>query len=210
MSQTEARTAESQSALTPAAALQMLKEGNLRFHSGKSTARDYLEQVKATAEGQYPFAVVLGCIDSRVPPELVFDQGIGDIFSARVAGNVVDPHILGSMEFACRLAGSKLIVVLGHTNCGAVAGVLRGAELGHLSGLLEEIGPAIDASGGGDDLEEPGPEVMARVSRANVERMVARLREESSVLSTMETEGKIRIVGAVYRVETGEVDFLDE
>ena len=201
-----AQDAASQAALTPDAALALLTEGNARFVAGTPARRDYGDQIRATAAAQYPFAVVLGCIDSRVPIETVFDQGIGDIFSARVAGNIVNTELLGSMEFACRLAGSKLVVVLGHTSCGAVKGAISSARLGNLTQLVQKIDPAVEAIEGERDVDN-APYVDG-VAQENVRMVIAEIRRESSVLATMEEEGEIRIVGAMYDVSTGAVRFI--
>ena len=201
-----ARDAESQAAITPDAALTLLADGNARFVAGAPVRRDYGDQIRATAAGQYPFAVVLGCIDSRVPIETVFDQGIGDIFAARVAGNVVNTELLGSMEFACRLAGAKLVVVLGHTSCGAVKGAINSARLGNLTQLLRKIDPAVEAIEGERDADN-GPYVDG-VAEGNVRMVIAEIRRDSSVLATMEQDGEIRIVGGMYDVSTGVVRFL--
>jgi carbonic anhydrase len=204
----ETQTAETQAGITPSGALERLRQGNRRFVSGERADRDLRSQVEVTSHGQHPFAIVLGCIDSRVPPEVVFDQGIGDIFTGRVAGNVVGADQLGSMEFACKVAGARLVLVLGHTRCGAVAGALEGAELGNLTALLDKISPAQKVV---VDDDQPPPvtfELIARVAEANVRRMVERIREESPVLASMEAEGAILIAGAMYEVETGRVRFL--
>lgn len=200
------QTAESQEALTPQAALDMLRDGNRRFVNGTPASRDLMEQVKATAAGQYPFAVVLGCIDSRVPVETVFDQGIGDIFAARVAGNVANEDLLGSMEFACGLAGSKVVVVLGHTSCGAVMGAISNAELGNLTGLLGKIEPAVQSVNGTRDVEDAA--YVDRVAEANVRHVLEDVRTRSPVLAQMEAAGDILIVGAMYDVGSGAVRFL--
>ena len=201
-----AQDAASQAAITPDAALTLLTDGNARFVAGTPARRDYSDQIRATAAGQYPFAVVLGCIDSRVPIETVFDQGIGDIFAARVAGNIVNTELLGSMEFACRLAGSKLVVVLGHTSCGAVKGSISSAELGNLTQLVQKIEPAVEAIEGERD-ENNAPYVDA-VAEANVRMVIDEIRRESSVLATMEQDQEIRIVGAMYDVSTGIVRLI--
>ena len=198
--------AGSQAALTPDAALTVLADGNARFVAGTPARRDYSAQIRATAAGQYPFAVVLGCIDSRVPIETVFDQGIGDIFAARVAGNVVNAELLGSMEFACRLAGSKLVVVLGHTSCGAVKGAISNARLGNLTQLVQKIDPAVEAVEGERDVDNA--EYVDGVAEENVRMVIEEIRRESSVLATMEQEREIRIVGAMYDVSTGVVRFI--
>ena len=201
-----AQDAASQAALTPDAALALLADGNARFVAGTPARRDYRDQIRATAAAQYPFAVVLGCIDSRVPIETVFDQGIGDIFSARVAGNIVNTELLGSMEFACRLAGSKLVVVLGHTSCGAVKGAISSARLGNLTQLVQKIDPAVEAIEGERDADN-APYVDG-VAEENVRMVIAEIRRESSVLATMEQDREIRIVGAMYDVSTGAVRFI--
>jgi len=210
MTRAQTQTAKSQAEITPERALEMLRNGNRRFVNDELAERDLHEQVEITSHGQHPFAIVLGCIDSRVPPEIIFDQGIGDVFTTRVAGNVVSPDVLGSMEFACRMAHSRLVVVLGHTMCGAVAGVLQGAELGKLTTLLDKIGPATKVLVEDDRLPENlTPQIIERVAESNVVRMVARIREESPVLAEMEAAGEIAVVGAMYHVESGEVVFLE-
>ena len=201
-----AQDAASQAALTPDAALTLLADGNARFVAGTPARRDYGDQIRATAAGQYPFAVVLGCIDSRVPVETVFDQGIGDIFAARIAGNIVNTEVLGSMEFACRLAGSKLVVVLGHTSCGAVKGAISSARLGNLTQLVQKIDPAVEAIEGERDVDNAG--YVDGVAEENVRMVIAEIRRESSVLATMEEEREIRIVGGMYDVSTGVVRFI--
>ncbi len=201
------QTKESQDKLTPAAILDLLKAGNQRFQDNVQTNRDLLAQAEVTADGQFPYAVVLSCIDSRTSAELIFDQGMGDIFSARVAGNVLNGDILGSMEFACKLAGSKLIVIMGHTSCGAVKGACAGAELGNLTGLLGKIKPAVDAAVAAGVTE--GPEHIQKVADTNVANMVAELREKSPVLSEMIDAGDVGIVAAMHNVRTGAVDFQE-
>ena len=201
-----AQDAASQAAVTPDAALALLAAGNARFVAGTPARRDYGDQIRATAAAQYPFAVVLGCIDSRVPIETVFDQGIGDIFAARIAGNVVNTEILGSLEFACRLAGSKLVVVLGHTSCGAVKGAISAARLGNLTQLVQKIDPAVEAIEGERDVDDAV--YVDGVAEENVRMVIAEIRRESPVLATMEQEGEIRIVGGMYDVSTGAVRFI--
>ena len=201
-----AQDAASQAAVTPDAALALLADGNARFVAGTPARRDYSDQIRATAAAQYPFAVVLGCIDSRVPIETVFDQGIGDIFAARVAGNVVNTELLGSMEFACRLAGSKLVVVLGHTSCGAVKGAISSARLGNLTQLVQKIEPAVEAVEGERDVDNA--DYVDGIAEENVRLVIAEIRRDSSVLATMEQEGEIRIVGAIYDVSSGVVRFI--
>jgi carbonic anhydrase len=201
-----AQDAASQAAVTPDAALTLLTEGNARFVAGTPARRDYSDQIRATAAGQYPFAVVLGCIDSRVPIETVFDQGIGDIFAARVAGNIVNTELLGSMEFACQLAGAKLVVVLGHTSCGAVKGAISSARLGNLTQLVQKIDPAVEAIEGERDVDNA--DYVDGVAEENVRMVIAEIHRESSVLATMEQEREIRIVGGMYDVSTGIVRFI--
>ena len=201
-----AQDAASQAAVTPDGALMLLADGNARFVAATPVRRDYSDQIRATAAGQYPFAVVLGCIDSRVPVETVFDQGIGDIFTARVAGNIVNTELLGSMEFACQLAGAKLVVVLGHTSCGAVKGAISSARLGNLTQLVQKIEPAVEATEGERDVDNA--DYVDGVAEENVRMVIAEIRQESSVLATMEQAGEIRIVGGMYDVSTGEVRFI--
>jgi carbonic anhydrase len=193
--------------LTPELALNRLEEGNVRFQSNLKINRDLLEQVNRTAQGQSPFAVILSCIDSRTSAELIFDQGLGDIFSIRIAGNVLNDDILGSMEFACKIAGSQLIVVLGHSACGAVKGACEGAELGYLSGLLRKIQPAIAVVEKSGAL--PGDDLVQSVAEKNVDHVVRGIREKSSVLEAMITAGQVGIVGAMYSVQSGNVQFQD-
>ena len=199
----ETLTKEIQNNITPSDALKRLKEGNKRYVNNSMNARDLTEQVKITSAGQAPFAVVLGCIDSRAPLELVFDQGVGDIFGARVAGNIVNEDILGSMEYSCKVAGSKLVVVMGHTKCGAVTAACQGVELGNITPLLDKIKPAVKAIGG-----EMTPQNIETVAIKNVGLTIERIRKESAILNDMEQNGEIMIVGASYSVETGEVTFL--
>ncbi|MGA0030330.1 MAG: carbonic anhydrase family protein [Flavobacteriaceae bacterium] len=206
------QTAESQSQMTPEKALELLKEGNQRFLRGTPRERKLNQQVIETAYGQYPFASIIGCIDSRVPTSLIFDQGIGSLFSARVAGNILNDDILGSLEFACKLAGAKLVVVLGHTSCGAVKGACDQAELGNLTALLSKINPAVLAVTEPENPEERTSKNAAfvdAVALENVRLTVQNVRTYSNVLRSMEKEGAIKIIGAMYDVTTGEVKFLD-
>lgn len=206
------QTAESQSQMTPQMALELLKEGNQRFLKGAPRERKLNQQVIETAYGQYPFASIIGCIDSRVPTSLIFDQGIGSLFSARVAGNIVNDDILGSLEFACKLAGAKLVVVLGHTSCGAVKGACDQAELGNLTALLSKINPAVLAVTEPENPEERTSKNAAfvdAVALENVRLTVQNVRTYSNVLRSMEKEGAIKIIGAMYDVATGKVQFLD-
>jgi carbonic anhydrase len=206
----QVQTKASQSAMTPAQALAELREGNARFVAGKSRTLDLPAQVKATAAGQYPFAVVLSCLDSRQPIEIVLDQGIGDIFSARVAGNVLNDDILGSMEFACKASGAKLIVVIGHSNCGAIKGAVDDAQLGNLTGLLAKIKPAEDAvPADGQPRTSKNYAFVNKVSEANVRLVMKEIRERSPVLSEMLDKGEIGLVGGMYDLSTGKVEFYD-
>ncbi len=205
------QTKETQAALTPNSALELLKEGNQRFVEKKMTERDLLEQVKQTSTGQYPFATILSCLDSRVSAELVFDQGVGDIFSGRVAGNIVNEDILGSMEFACKLAGTKLIVVLGHTSCGAVKGACDNAQMGNLTALLSKIMPAVDAIAEPQDPAQRNSkniDFVNAVADKNVRLTIDNIRTQSPVLKEMEDNGEIAIVGAMYDINDGKVHFM--
>ncbi len=204
------QTKESQAAMTPQSALAELKAGNARFVAGQPLHRNFPAAVKATASGQYPFAVVLSCLDSRQPIEIVLDQGIGDIFSARVAGNVLNDDILGSMEFACKLSGSKLIAVIGHSNCGAIKGAIDDAQLGNLTGLLAKIKPAVDAVPA--DVQPRTSKnytFVDDVSEANVRLVMQQIRERSPVLKEMIDSGQIGLVGGMYDLSTGQVRFFD-
>ena len=198
-----ALTKEIQDSISPDKAVEMLKEGNQRFLDKNVQDRDLHIQVQNTSDGQFPYAVVLSCIDSRVPVELVFDQGVGDIFSARVAGNIINEDILGSVEYACGVAGSKAILVLGHTKCGAVTSACKGVELGNITALLSKVKPAI-----ANVQERDGEVEVEEVTKANVHQSIKEIREKSSILADLETEGKIKIVGAVYHVEDGRVTYL--
>ncbi len=196
----------------PALALELLKAGNQRFLDGAPVNRDLHAQVGATATGQFPFAAIVSCIDSRIPTEIVFDQGIGDIFNARVAGNFVNADILGSLEFACKLAGSKVIVIMGHTSCGAVKGACDHAQLGNLTQMLDKIMPAVNAisTSEGTDRSSQNLDFVNQVAVKNVELTITRLKRNSPVLNDMFEDGDINIVGAMYDVKTGKVTFLDE
>lgn len=206
-----AQTAASQAAMTPDEALQLLQEGNLRFASGTTLRRDLVAQVHATSDGQHPFAAVLGCIDSRVSPELVFDAGVGDLFAARIAGNAVDDELLGSLEFAAKVAGARVIVVLGHTRCGAVMGACDGVEMGSLTKTLALLRPAIEAA---QDLPKPhdssNAAYVAHVTEANVRLGASALLERSSILAGLAKEGRLKVVPAIYDVDTGRVEWLAE
>lgn len=206
-----AHTLETQQALIPAQVLQILKEGNANFVNNLETNRNFLEQVNDTSEGQFPIAIILSCMDSRTSVELIFDQGLGDVFSARVAGNIVNDDILGSMEYACQVAGSKLIVVLGHSHCGAIKGACAQVKLDHLTGLLEKIQPAVDCICNAHKVPEIGnnAELVEEVSAKNVQIMVERIKQRSAVLAHLLRAGKIDIVGGMYDIETGKVQFYE-
>ncbi|MBJ2174044.1 carbonic anhydrase [Aureibaculum sp. A20] len=206
----KAHTKETQATMTPQKSLEYLKEGNQRFQNNLKANRNLLEQVNDTSDGQFPFATILSCIDSRVSAELVFDQGLGDIFSVRIAGNIVNEDILGSMEFACKLAGTELIVVLGHTSCGAVKGACDHAEMGNLTKLVQKITPAVHAVSEPKDEKlrnSKNLEFVDEVSHVNVQLMIDRIHAESPILTEMEKNGEIRIIGAMYDVNSGEVKF---
>lgn len=203
-------TRETQQSITPAEALQYLRDGNERFCANLRANRNLLQQANDTRDGQFPFAAILSCIDSRTSAELIFDQGLGDVFSIRIAGNFVNEDILGSLEFACKLAGSKLIVVLGHTSCGAIKGACDGVELGHLTGLLGRIRPALGS------VREPADPArrnsrneafVQAVADANIDRAVAEIRERSPLLREMLEAGSIALVGAMYDLTSGKVEF---
>lgn len=203
-------TKESQAAVSPAMALELLKDGNKRFLNNESVNRSFDKQIALTSTGQYPFAAVVSCIDSRIPTEIVFDQGIGDIFNARVAGNFVNEDILGSLEFACKLAGSKLIVIMGHTSCGAVKGACDHAKLGNLTGMLDKIAPALDKvpTADGVDRSSKNLDFVNEVAVQNVHLTIDKLKADSPVLNEMIQNGEIEVVGAMYSVKSGEVTFL--
>jgi len=205
-----ALTKAAQDAITPAKALQMLKQGNERFVSGKSIERDFLAQVKQTSTGQFPFAAVVSCLDSRIPPAIVFDRGIGDLFVGRVAGNFVNDDMLGSLEFATRLAGAKLIVVMGHTECGAVKGACDAAQLGLLTATLANINPAVRAvQGDYKPRSSQNAKFVQAVAEMNVQLTMQKLRDRSVVLREMIDKGEIGLVGAMYDVSTGKVMFYE-
>lgn len=200
-----------QAALTPAKALELLKEGNKRFVNNLKANRDLLQQASETTNGQHPLAVILSCIDSRTSAELVFDQGIGDIFSARVAGNIINEDILGSMEFACKLAGSKIIVVLGHSQCGAVKGACDHVEMGNLTALLKKIQPSVEAeTETKENRSSKNPAFVEKVTAINVEKTVHLIMEQSPILKEMIESGQIGIIGGVHDLATGEVNYLPE
>ena len=200
-------TREFQENLTPDQAFEVLKDGNKRFINNLKVNRDLLQQMGETSAGQFPFAVVLSCMDSRTSVELIFDQGLGDIFSIRIAGNVVNDDIIGSMEYACAAAGSKLIVVLGHTRCGAVKGACDHVKLGNLTGLLDKIQPSLDKTSAARDTVSPA-EYTEVVAQANVLHSMDEVMERSEILRNLFNEGKIGIVGGIYSVENGRVNFI--
>ncbi len=201
-------TKEMQASITPSIALELLKEGNKRFVSNLKINRNLLQQANETSDGQHPFAVILSCIDSRTSAELIFDQGLGDIFSARIAGNIINEDILGSMEFACKVAGSKIIVVLGHTKCGAVKGACDHVEMGNLTALLSKIRPAVDdETTTTENRTSSNSEFVEKVSVINVKRTVRAIMERSPILKEMILAGQIGIVGGVHEITSGEVTF---
>ena len=204
----EVLTAEQQAALTPDAVIEILKEGNQRFVNNDLTARDHSAQVRKSTLAQYPKAIILSCVDSRVPVEDVFDRGIGDIFVARVAGNFVNEDILGSMEFACKVSGSKLILVLGHEHCGAVKAAIDDVKLGNITPMLTKIRPAVDAVNYEGDRSSKNEAFVHMVCERNVQNTIAQIRIDSPILKEMEDNGEIKIVGAVYDMDNGQVDFF--
>lgn len=203
-------TREVQVHLSPEKAIQLLKDGNQRFVNNLKLNRNLLQQVNETSEGQFPFAVILSCIDSRTSAELIFDQGLGDIFSCRIAGNILNEDILGSMEFACHIAGSKVIVILGHTKCGAVQGACEGIELGNLTALLDKLKPAIDAElSGKTNFDASNPESRENIARLNVCHVMSEIPRQSQVIAEMLGKGEIAMIGGMYNVDTGIVEFYD-
>ncbi len=204
-------TKEMQESITPSMALDLLKEGNKRFINNLKVNRNLLQQANETSDGQHPFAVILSCIDSRTSAELIFDQGLGDIFSIRIAGNIINEDILGSMEFGCKVAGAKVIVVLGHTKCGAVKGACDHVEMGNLTSLLTKIRPAVD-----DEMETKenrnsnNPAFVENVASINIKRSVKAITERSPILKEMIESGQIGIVGGTHEIATGEVTFYEE
>jgi carbonic anhydrase len=202
---------ELQSSISPRKALEILKEGNNRFINNLKAHRNLLEQANETRDGQWPFATILSCIDSRTSAELIFDQGLGDVFSVRIAGNIVNTDILGSMEFACKVAGSKLIVVLGHTKCGAVKGACDHVEMGNLTELLSKIQPAVyQEKTTTENRNSSNSKFVENVAEINVKRNVKNIIERSFVLEQMIENGEIGIVGAMHNIETGEVSFYND
>lgn len=208
-----AHSKETQASLTPRMALEILQEGNGRFIKNLKAQRDLLAQVNDTREGQWPFATILSCIDSRTSAELIFDQGLGDVFSIRIAGNIVNTDILGSMEFACKVAGSKLIVVLGHSKCGAVKGACDHVEMGNLTELLSKLQPAVYSESettAADKRNSKNGKFVENVATLNVKRSVKNIIERSYILEEMLNKGEIGIIGAMHNIETGKVEFYKD
>lgn len=203
-------TKEMQAAITPALALDLLKEGNKRFINNLKVNRNLLQQANETSDGQHPFAVILSCIDSRTSVELIFDQGLGDVFSVRIAGNIINEDILGSMEFGCKVAGAKIIVVLGHTNCGAIKGACDHVEMGNLTALLSKIQPAVyDEKTITEERNSSNDEFVEKVAAINVKRTVHAIMERSPILKDMIETGVIGIIGGNHDLTTGEVSFYE-
>jgi carbonic anhydrase len=194
--------------LTPDQIIETMKQGNERFRAGKMSLHDYLAQKRATIAGQYPAAVILSCIDSRAPAEIILDAGIGDTFNARIAGNIATDDLLGSLEFACALAGAKVVLVMGHTACGAIKGAIDGAQLGNLTGLLNKIKPAVNATHYEGERTSKNGEFVDEVAKTNVRLTIGAIRQRSDVLAGLEKDGKIKIVGSMYRLAGGHVDFF--
>ena len=204
-------TRESQFELTPGRALEILREGNARLVNNIKAHRNLLEQANDTKSGQFPFAAILSCIDSRTSAELIFDQGLGDILSIRIAGNILNTDILGSMELACKIAGSKLIVVLGHTRCGAIEGACNNIEIGHITSLLSKLKPAIEMeTETKEDRTAGNTSFVNHVTVNNIFMTVKKVREQSDILRTMEQSGQIKIIGGLYDLGTGQVEFYDD
>ena len=201
-------TKEQRDRMTPSQVIEELKKGNERFRAGKKVAHDYLAQKRSTATGQYPAAVVLGCVDSRAPAEIIFDAGIGDTFNARIAGNVVNDDLLGSMEFACAVAGAKVVLVFGHTACGAVKGAIDDVEMGNLTGLLARIKPAITATKFDGEKSTKNAAYVDAVAQTNVVLATDNIRRRSPILEDLEKRGSIQIAGAMYDLATGLVEFF--
>lgn len=209
LAQAAALTEAQRNALTPDQVIGLLKDGNARFRAGKMQGHDYLAQKRASAAGQYPAAVILSCIDSRAPAEIILDAGIGDTFNARVAGNIANDDLLGSLEFACALAGSKVVLVMGHTACGAIKGAIDGAKLGNLTALLDKIKPAVDATQFSGERSSKNDAFVDAVAATNVRHTVEEIRRRSDVLAGLEKQGKIKIVGSMYHLVGGTVEFYD-
>ncbi len=202
-----ALTREERDKLTPDQIIAGLKKGNVRFRTGKMRKHDYVAQKKTSAAGQYPSAAILSCIDSRAPAEIIFDMGIGESFNARIAGNIANNDLIGSLEFACAAAGAKVILVMGHTACGAIKGAIDNVELGSLTGLLDKIKPAISTTTYSGERSSKNDSFVDAVAKSNVQQTVNEIRKGSAVLSSLEKEGKLKIVGAMYHLNGGKVEF---
>lgn len=203
-----ALTQEQRDQLTPDQILELLERGNERFRTGTMHPHDFLAQKRATVAGQHPAVALLSCIDSRAPAEIIFDVGLGDTFNARIAGNIANDDLLGSLEFACAAAGAKVILVMGHTSCGAIKGAIDNVQLGHLTGLLEKIKPAVAATGYAGERTSKNAEFVDAVAKTNVRLTVEAIRSQSEVLAKLEGAGKIKIAGSMYHLSGGRVDFL--
>lgn len=203
-----ALTKEQRDKLGPDDIIALMKKGNERFRLGQESPHDYLAQQKASASGQYPAAIILSCIDSRAPAETIMDLGIGDCFNARVAGNIANDDIIGSMEFACKVAGAKVVLVMGHTSCGAIKGAIDKVQLGKLTGLLDKIRPAVEAARYQGDRSAKNYGFVDAVARKNVELTMADIRRRSAILAALETSGAVKIAGAMYNLETGLIEFF--
>ena len=203
-----AMSKEDRDKLTPDQIIEMMKQGNERFRAGKMQPHDYLEQKRTSAAGQYPAAVILSCIDSRAPAEIILDLGIGDAFNARIAGNIANDDLLGSMEFACAAAGAKVILVMGHTACGAVKGAIDGVKLGNLTGLLDKIKPSIQATQYAGERSSKNDAFVDEVAKTNVRLTLDAIRRRSEVLARLEKDGKIKLAGSMYHLMGGRVEFL--
>ena len=208
LSNAAALTKDMRDKLTPDQIIETMQQGNERFRTGKMSPQDYLAQKRATIAGQYPAAVILSCIDSRAPAEIVLDMGIGETFNARIAGNVANDDVIGSLEFACALAGAKVILVMGHTACGAIKGAIDGAQLGNLTGLLNKIKPAVDATHYNGERTSKNGEFVDEVAKTNVRLTMAEIHARSNVLAALEKDGKIKTVGSMYHLVGGQVDFF--
>jgi carbonic anhydrase len=208
LSYAAAMSKDTRDKLTPDQILDAMKRGNERFRTGNMAQHDYLTQKRATVTGQYPAAVILSCIDSRAPAEIILDTGIGDAFNARIAGNIANDDLIGSLEFACAVAGAKVVLVMGHTACGAVKGAIDGAQLGNLTGLLNKIKPAVAATKYNGERTSKNDEFVDAVATTNVNLTISEIHRRSDVLAGLERDGKIKIVGSMYRLAGGQVDFF--
>jgi carbonic anhydrase len=201
-------TQKERDSLTPDQIIEAMKKGNERFRSGKTHQHDFIAQKQASAGGQYPAAVILSCIDSRAPAEIILDSGIGETFNARIAGNIANEDLAGSLEFACAAAGAKVVLVMGHTNCGAIKGAIDNVKLGNLTGLLAKIKPAVDATKYQGERTGSNIEFVDMVATMNVQNTIDDLRRRSDILASMEKDGKIKMVGAMYHMDGGKVEFM--